>query len=103
MSNHIFSDLLTEIVNLSKTGTSPDLCKLSKIIPIFKNDDPMFCVNHRPNFPGFSKLLMDCYYMHRQTIVPGTGIGNYNTIIIHLCKLANPSPHTIANCRWTCG
>ena len=45
ISNNFFSDVLTDIVNLSfKTGIFPDLCKLPKIIPIFKKDDPMLCV-----------------------------------------------------------
>ena len=49
ISNNFFSDVLTDIVNLSfKTGIFPDLSKLSKIIPIFKKDDPMLCVNYRP-------------------------------------------------------
>ena len=49
ISNNYFSDLLTDIINLSfKTGIFPDLCKLSKIIPLFKKDDPMLCVNYRP-------------------------------------------------------
>ena len=60
ISNNLFSDLLTEIANLSfKTGIFPDLCKLSKIIPIFKKDDPMFCVNYRPIslLPIYSKIF----------------------------------------------
>ena len=37
------------ILNLSfKTGIFPDLCKLAKIMPIFKKDDPMLCINYRP-------------------------------------------------------
>ena len=49
ISNKYFSDLLTDIINLSfKTGIFPDLCKLSKIIPLFKKDDLMLCVNYRP-------------------------------------------------------
>ena len=65
ISNNLFSDLLTEIVNLSfKTGIFPDLCKLSKIISIFKKDDPMFCVNYRPIslLPIYSKIFEKLIY-----------------------------------------
>ena len=65
ISNNLFSDLLTEIANLSfKTGIFPDLCKLSKIIPIFKIDDPMFCVNYRPIslLPIYSKIFEKLIY-----------------------------------------
>ena len=64
ISNHLFSDLLTEMVNLSfKTGIFPALCKLSKIIPIFKKD-PMFCVNYRPIslLPIYSKIFEKLIY-----------------------------------------
>ena len=52
-------------MNLSfKTGIFPDLCKLSKIIPIFKKDDPMFCVNYRPIslLPIYSKIFEKLIY-----------------------------------------
>ena len=40
----IFSEKLADIVNLAfKTCIFPDLCKLAKIIPIFKKDDPPVC------------------------------------------------------------
>ena len=58
--NTLFSDKLTYIVNLVfKTGIFPDLCKLAKIIPIFKKDDPLLCVNYRPIslLLIFSKIL----------------------------------------------
>ena len=49
ISNNLLSDVLADIINLSfKTGIFPDLCKLAKIIPIFKKDDPMICINYRP-------------------------------------------------------
>ena len=49
IENKLFSDLLAGIVNLSfKTGIFPDLCKLAKIIPIYKKEDPLFCSNYRP-------------------------------------------------------
>ena len=61
--------LLTDIANLSfKTGIFPDLCKLSKIIPIFKKDDPMLCVNYRSMslLSIFSKIFekLICYRMY---------------------------------------
>ena len=49
ISNNFLSNVLADIINLSfKTGIFPDLCKLVKIIPIFKKDDPMLCINYRP-------------------------------------------------------
>ena len=58
--NNIFSEQLANIVNLSfKTGIYPDLCKLAKVIPIFKKDDPLLCVNYRPIslLPIYSKIF----------------------------------------------
>ena len=47
--NTLVSHKLADIVNLVfKTGIFPDLCKRAKIIPIFKKDDPLVCVNYRP-------------------------------------------------------
>ena len=44
ISNHFFSNKLTDIINLSfRTGIFPDLCKLTKVIPIFKKDNPLLC------------------------------------------------------------
>ena len=60
VSNTIFSDKLIVIVNLAfKTGIFPDLCKLANIIPIFKNDDPLLCVNYCPvsPLPIYSKIF----------------------------------------------
>ena len=60
ISNNFFSDKLTDIINLSfKTGIFPDLCKLAKIIPIFKKDSPLLCENYRPIslLPIFSKIF----------------------------------------------
>ena len=45
ISNNLFSNKLTDIINLSfKTGIFPDLCKLAKIIPIFKKKTIHFSV-----------------------------------------------------------
>ena len=67
------TDLLTEIANLSfKTGIFPDLCKLSKIIPIFKKDDPMFCFNYRPIslLPIYSKIFEKLIYIYKNVFLP---------------------------------
>ena len=65
IENHLFSDLLAGIVNLSfKTGIFPDLCKLAKVIPIFKKDDPLLCSNYRPIslLPIYSKIFEKVIY-----------------------------------------
>ena len=39
ISKNFFSDKLADIINLSfRTGIFPDLCKLAKVIPIFKDN-----------------------------------------------------------------
>ena len=51
---------LLEIVNLSfRAGIFPDLCKVVKVVPIFKKDDPLLCQNYRPIslLPIYSKIL----------------------------------------------
>ena len=49
LCNEFTSTYLTKILNISfVTGIFPDLCKLAKVTPIFKKDDPMDCVNYRP-------------------------------------------------------
>ena len=49
IGNIHFSNILSDIVNLSfVTGIFPDLCKLAKVIPIFKKDDPLLFVNYWP-------------------------------------------------------
>ena len=60
-----FSKNLCEIVNLSFiTGIFPDLCKLAKIIPLHKKDDPLFCENYRPIalLPILSKIFEKLIY-----------------------------------------
>ena len=64
-SNNFFSDKLTDIINLSfRTGIFPDLCKLAKVIPIFKKDNPLLCENHRlmSLLPIFSKIFEKVIY-----------------------------------------
>ena len=44
-----FSLNLSRIFNLCfETGIFPNLCKIAKVIPVHKKDDPSFCVNYRP-------------------------------------------------------
>ena len=65
IENKLFSDLPTGIVNLSfKTGIFPDRCKLAKIIPIYKKEDPLFCSNYRPIslLPIYSKIFEKAIY-----------------------------------------
>ena len=62
--NDFFSTCLTKIINISfVTGIFPDLCKIAKVIPIFK-DDPLDCVNYRPIslLPIFSKIFENIIY-----------------------------------------
>ena len=63
--NDFFSTYLTKIINISfVTGIFPDLCKIAKVIPIFKKDDPLDCVNYRPIslLPIFSKNFEKIIY-----------------------------------------
>ena len=65
ISNNFFSNKLTDIINLSfRTGIFPDLCKLAKVIPIFKEDNPLLCENYRPIslLPIFSKIFEKVIY-----------------------------------------
>ena len=65
VANSFFSNKLSDIINLSfLTGTFPDLCKLAKIIPLFKNDNPLLCENYRPIslLPVYSKIFEKVIY-----------------------------------------
>ena len=56
---HFFSECLIKFVNLSfTTGIFPEFCKIAKVIPILKKDEPL-CVNYRPIsiLPIFSKII----------------------------------------------
>ena len=48
LCNIFFSSCLLKVVNLSfATGIFPDLCKIAKVVPIFKKEDPLKCSNYR--------------------------------------------------------
>ena len=64
-SKLIFSELLSSIINLSfESGIFPDLCKVAKVIPIYKKDNPLLCANYRPIslLPIFSKIFEKTIY-----------------------------------------
>ena len=47
--DNFFSSILCKIINLVfETGIFPDLCKLAKVISIYKKDDALLCENYRP-------------------------------------------------------
>jgi len=61
-----FSTNLEKIINLSfKTGIFPELCKIAKVIPIFKKENPLLCKNYRPIslLPIFSKIFEKLIYI----------------------------------------
>ena len=63
--NEFFSHYLSKIINTAfTTGIFPNLCKLAKVIPIFKKDDPLICNNYRPIslLPVFSKIFEKIIY-----------------------------------------
>ena len=63
--NEFFSTYLTKIFNISViTGIFPNLCKLSKVVPIFKKGDPLLSINYRPIslLPIFSKIFEKLIY-----------------------------------------
>ena len=64
-SNLFFAEKLSSIINLSfETGMFPDLCKVAKVILIYKKDNPLLCVNYRPIslLPIFSKIFEKSIY-----------------------------------------
>ena len=66
VANLFFADKLCDIINLSFiTGIFPDLCKLAKVIPLFKKDNPLLCDNYRPIslLPVYSKILEKLIYI----------------------------------------
>ena len=70
IANLFFSIKLCDIINLSfKTCIVPDLCKLPKVIPIFKKENPLLVENYRPIsllpislLPIYSKMFEKVIY-----------------------------------------
>ena len=65
--NSFFSEKLSKIINLSfATGIFPDLCKIAKVVPLFKKDNELLCENYRPIslLPIFSKIFEKVVYTH---------------------------------------
>ena len=63
--NNFFSEKLCDITNLIfETGIFPDLCKIAKVIPIYKKSNPLLCENYRPIslLPIFSKIFEKIIY-----------------------------------------
>ena len=64
--NNFFSENLSKVINLSfATGIFPDLCKIAKVIPIFKKENELLCENYRPIslLPVFSKIIEKTIYI----------------------------------------
>ena len=65
VNNDFFSDQLSKLINLSfESGIFPDLCKLAKVIPIFKSGNEVLCENYRPIslLPIYSKIFEKVMY-----------------------------------------
>ena len=65
--NSFFSEKLSKIINLSfATGIFPDLCKIAKVVPLFKKDNELLHENYRPIslLPIFSKIFENVVYTH---------------------------------------
>ena len=61
----VLSFPISYLVNPSLiTGEFPKLCKITKVIPLFKKGDPLDCSNHRPIslLSTFSKIFEKCAY-----------------------------------------
>ena len=64
-NSEILAEPLSKIINLSfEQGIFPDLCKLAKVIPVFKKGDYLECTNYRPIslLSIFSELFEKCVY-----------------------------------------
>ena len=81
VANSFFSDKLSDIINLSfLTGSFPHLCKLAKVIPLFKNDNPLLGKNYRPIslLPVYSKIFEKVIYTRMYKF-----LDNNNLIYFH--------------------
>ena len=61
---NVLSFPISYLVNLSfTTGEFPNLCKIAKVIPLFKKGDPLDCSNYRPiySLSTFSKILENLF------------------------------------------
>ena len=88
---HEIKSPLAHICNASlHSGIFPDQLKLSRVIPIYKNNSKTDIANYRPLsiLPSISKILEKIYYNRLQTFI------NNNDIII-------PSQHGFRNTRST--
>ena len=64
-SADVLSFLISDLVNLSLTNREfPNLCKIAKGIPLYKNGDPFDSSNYRPIslLSTFSKIFEKCVY-----------------------------------------
>ena len=65
--SRFFSEKLSHIINLSfATGIFPDLCKIAKVITLFKKDNELLRENYRPIslLPICSKIFEKVIYVH---------------------------------------
>ena len=109
-SFHLISAPLTNIINLSlQKGIFPDKLKLTKVIPIYKANDPSLFTNYRPisllsNFSKFFEKVMYnriTEFVEQHNILYRCRFGfrkNYSTshALIHLI---NKSPRQLTNVK----
>ena len=65
VNNDFFSEHLSKMINLTfETGTFPDLCKVAKVVPVFKSGNENTCENYRPIslLPIYSKIYEKVMY-----------------------------------------
>ena len=75
-----FSIHLSNIFNLCfETGIFLDLCKIAKLITIYKKDDLLFCKNSRPNslLSIFSKILEKLIYKRMYSFLDDNNLISY--------------------------
>ena len=90
ISNNFFSTKLTDIINLSfKSGIFPNLCKIAKVIPIFKKENPLLCENYRPIslLPIFSKIFEKVIYKRMYDFIE-------KNKLIYKCQFGFRSKHS---------